>query len=288
MTALHRRLEPYRFDLAIDLRKLLDTRNVLRFTGARWLAGYDRDGRFPWLDIALEWEGDEKLVAKRSHVGDDLSRLIDTVALAATPERKVLHLPAPAGVVGSDVLARSGRRLACIHPGVGTETRQWPAEHYAALIDLLVDNHDLDIVLIGGADEAEVADEVLEKVRHKEAVQSVVGTTRLTELPALLASAALYVGNNSGPKHIAAGLGVPTIGIHSGVVDAHEWGPIGPNAVAVQRHMRCSPCYLAKIEQCPRGLACLTDLHPSTIYEVCRQMLWIHGSSPLALPKFVE
>jgi ADP-heptose:LPS heptosyltransferase len=68
----------------------------------------------------------------------------------------------------------------------------------------------------------------LEKVKRKELVRSSVGTTGLAGLPALLASAALFVGNNSGPQHIAAGLGVPTVGVHSGVVDAREWGRSAP------------------------------------------------------------
>jgi ADP-heptose:LPS heptosyltransferase/GT2 family glycosyltransferase len=275
LDALQRRLKPYRIDLAIDLRKHLDTRSVLRCTGARWLAGYDRDSRFPWLDIAVEWEDDEKLVAKRSHVGDALSRLVDAVALATTRDRTILRRSLEQGIDSTSPVARSSRPLVCIHAGVGAETRQWPAEYYAALIDLLVANHEADIVLVGGTDDAEIAEEVLARAEHKELVRSAVGTTGLADLPALLASATLFVGNNSGPQHIAAGLGVPTIGVYSGVVDAREWGPLGPNAVAVQRRMRCSPCYLVTAEQCPRALACLTELRPSAVYEVCRQMLCI-------------
>ena len=66
--ALRDRLAPYRFDIAVDLRKHLDTRDVLRYTPARFLAGYDHLGQFPFLDISLEWEGDRYLQRKRSHV----------------------------------------------------------------------------------------------------------------------------------------------------------------------------------------------------------------------------
>jgi ADP-heptose:LPS heptosyltransferase/GT2 family glycosyltransferase len=283
LQALQRRLAPYRFDVAIDLRKALDTREVLRFTGARWLAGYDCDGRFPWLDIGLEWEGDGRLIPKRSHIGADLSRLVDAIVLATTRQRRVLPAPSRTDQDHASGNAADGRLLVCVHPGVGSETRQWPAAHFAKLIDLLVANHEVAIALIGGPEEAEVAAEVLARVKSKDAVKSLVGATRLSDLPALLASAALFVGNNSGPKHIAAGLGVPTVGIHSGVVDAREWGPIGPNAVAVRREMSCSPCYLAEAERCPRALACLTDLRPGEVYEVCRRLLLI-GPTALADP----
>jgi ADP-heptose:LPS heptosyltransferase len=84
---------------------------------------------------------------------------------------------------------------------------------------------------------------------------------------------ALYIGNDSGPKHIAAAIGIPTLGIHSGVVDPVEWGPIGPSAVALRRNMNCSPCYLANAEDCPRSLACLRLLEPNLVYEAADLML---------------
>ena len=83
----------------------------------------------------------------------------------------------------------------------------------------------------------------------------------LAELPALLAGVSLFLGNNSGPKHIAAGLGVPTVGIHSGTEDVREWGPVGPNAIAVAREVVCAPCYLAHAADCRRGMA-PTQLEP--------------------------
>ncbi|HEX9324249.1 MAG TPA: hypothetical protein VF913_19340, partial [Xanthobacteraceae bacterium] len=63
------------FDLAVDLRKHPETRPVLRHTGARYLAGFDHRSLFGWLDVALEWAGDEALARKRQHTADDLVNL---------------------------------------------------------------------------------------------------------------------------------------------------------------------------------------------------------------------
>jgi ADP-heptose:LPS heptosyltransferase len=57
MQDLGEQLRPKKFDLAIDLRKQPDTRHLLRYSGASILVGFDHQGRFPWLDVALEWEG---------------------------------------------------------------------------------------------------------------------------------------------------------------------------------------------------------------------------------------
>jgi ADP-heptose:LPS heptosyltransferase len=122
-------------------------------------------------------------------------------------------------------------------------------------------------------------------VRQRDAIISLVGKARLAELPGLIAGCSLFLGNNSGPKHIAAALGVPTVGVHSGAVDAREWGPVGPAAVAVAKAVVCAPCYLSKPEDCRRGLVCIRHLEPERVYEACRRMLLLgSGAPPAARP----
>ncbi|HEY7580005.1 MAG TPA: glycosyltransferase family 9 protein [Acetobacteraceae bacterium] len=271
--ALRERLAPYHFDIAVDLRKHPDTREVLRHTPARFLAGYDHMGQFPYLDIALEWEGDRQLQRKRSHVTDDLINLVEAIGTAGTAERTRLSIAAPPDFLPEDVRALFEKPVVAVHPGVGNAMRQWPAEHFASLVNLMVERDGVNAVLIGGPEEAELAGEVLGQIGNRGCVASLIGKTSLQQLPALLQACALYVGNNSGPKHIAAALGVPTIGIHSGVVDAVEWGPIGRRSVAVRRNMSCSPCYLARLEDCPRGFACMNGLEPMAVLEVAELLL---------------
>ncbi len=268
-------LEPMAFDLAIDLRMQPQTRAVLRHTGAKMLAGYDHDGRFPWLDVALEWEGDTRLQRKRAPIAERLVQLVEATAAAFddTPAR----LPPPAlpaeAVTALLPPSFAGRRLVCVHPDVGNPLRRWPAAHFAALIDLLAARENCAAVLIGSADETAVADEVLRRVAPGAPVMSLAGRLPLAELPTLLQACALFVGNNSGPQHIAAHVGVPTVGVHAGITDAREWGPCGPLAVAVQRQMSCGPCYIEFADECPREFACLTGLRPRDVYDACRIML---------------
>ena len=94
LQALRERLAQHQFDLAVDLRRHLDTREVLRCTGARFLAGYDHAGLFPFLNIALEWEDDVPLHRKRTHVSDALLNLVDAIGTACDPHRVELALPA--------------------------------------------------------------------------------------------------------------------------------------------------------------------------------------------------
>lgn len=288
LRALEQRLLPYGFDLAIDLRKHLETRPVLRHTGARVLAGYDQGCQFPWLDIALEWESDERLRTKRTHITDDLLRLVDAVATAGESDRTGIlptALPDTSAMLARLPFAARRlfrKRVVGMHCGAGQELKQWPAEHFAALIDLLIERHDVNVVLTGSPDEKPIATQVLERVQNRRAVVSLVGKTALGDLPALLNACALFVGNDSGPKHIAAGLGVPTVGIHAGSVDSGEWGPAGPLAVAIRRNMSCSPCYLSELSDCHRSHGCMRGLSPGAVYRVCQRMLPLRRAAEAA------
>ena len=279
VAALKAELGACAFDLAVDLRKQPDTRELLQLSGARLLAGFDFQNRFPWLDIALTWDGDTQIVHKRQHTCDDLVDLVDAVAAAATAERSTIRR-------GSDWkkqrrameqrfadIGLYRRRVVCVHPAAGNETKQWPRRYFADLINALLASEDVNFALIGGPDEQKLAREVLQYVDDADRVFDLVGKMKLDELPYFLDTCALFIGNDSGPKHIAAGIGVPTIGIHSGVVDAREWGPMGELAFAVQRDMTCSPCYLANYEDCYRGLACLKGLDVSHLVGTSRKLL---------------
>lgn len=285
---LRERLAPYHFDLALDLRKHVETRPVLQQTGARYLAGFDYRGAFPWLDLAVEWAADQAHFPKRHHTADELIGLVDAIAAACEADRTVIaekpKLLAPdvlAAVPNSSQLFK--KRVVCVHPAAGTEMRQWPPEYFALLIDQLIESEDVHVALIGGPDEAPLADRILAEIVHTSSAWSLAGRTKLGDLPSVLAACALFIGNNSGPHHIAAALGVPTIGIHSGVTDAREWGPLGPAAVAMNRDMSCAPCYSSKMEECHRGFACLRQLLPGDVFRMCRRLLAVSARPKAAV-----
>ena len=276
------RLAAERFDIVIDLRRQTDTRCILPYTGARWLAGFDRNNASPWLDIAIEFEGDNARTFKPAHAANSLIHLVDAVAAACETDRSIVRytLDQPAARTAArqlPALADAGadlfdRPVACVHTGAGAANKQWPAASFAGLIDLLAGGG-AHVVIVGGPDEGAFAASVLVDVRRKDRVTSVVGQVSLRDLPVLLKASDIYVGNDSGPKHLAAAVGVPTIGIHSGSVDAGEWGPIGEATITIRRDMICGPCYIAHASDCPRGLVCLSGIKVAEVFQACQRLL---------------
>ncbi len=288
LAGLAARLAPHGFDLAIDLHKRPETRPLLRCAGAPILAGFDHLGRFPWLDVALEWEGDRRLHRKHAHAGDDLLHLVDAVATAAAADRPTIAPEAVAALRARAALPATIRHLVdspvvAVHAGAGGATTQWPAAHFAALIDLLVSRHRLRVLLLGSAEDTEIEAAILDAVAQADQVTPLAGKLSADALTAVIAASALFVGNDGDLKHVAAALGVPTVGVQSGTVDAAEWAPAGPRAVAVARAMTCGPCYLTRAEDCPRALACLRGLDPAAVFLTCEMLL----GRPLPQPDLV-
>jgi heptosyltransferase-2 len=83
----------------------------------------------------------------------------------------------------------------------------------------------------------------------------------------------LFVGNDSGPTHLAGVAGIPTLGVYSGIANPDQWGPLGPNAAALYLPMLCSPCYLSNPWACPYKVACLHDIGVESVYEAAVRML---------------
>jgi ADP-heptose:LPS heptosyltransferase len=278
--SLTERLQAESFDLAIDLRKQPDSRHILEYSGAAILVGFESQGRFPWLDVALEWDEDVPLRNKHGHVADDLVALVDAVA-ARSGAAQAAILTRPPGVLALPAAERRAlfaKPVICIHPAAGSPMRQWPPASFAELTHLFLQRRRFHVALIGGSDERDIAARVVAQVDPQGGLFDLVGRLTLAELPKLLADSVLFVGNNSGPHHWAAGLGVPTVGIHSGVVDAREWGPLGPRAVAVRRDMSCSPCFIEHAKDCPRRVACLQELSVADVYRVCERMICSSGA----------
>ena len=199
-------------------------------------------------------------IRDRSHIVDDLLNLVAAIDTACEPARGLFD-PKPRPMTIEELPDRVrhlfARPVVAIHPAAGNVMKQWPERHMRALISLLIERNDVAVLLIGGEDDAALADSIMRHVSRPDRVASVAGAMALRDVPRLLTACALFIGCDSGPKHIAAAAGVPTIGIHSGIVDPAEWGPVGERAVALYRDMSCSPCFLAKPEDCPRGLACV-------------------------------
>jgi len=97
-----------------------------------------------------------------------------------------------------------------------------------------------------------------------------IGRTTLPQLAALLAQCRLLLTNDTGPMHLAVGVGTPVVDLSVGHVDFHETGPYGPGHWIVQPDMPCAPC---GFDQVCFHHACNDRLVPDQIAALCGHVL---------------
>jgi len=131
-------------------------------------------------------------------------------------------------------------RLYVLAPAVAYgPAKEWPAERYSSLIDLLADRHDAECVLIGAPGERVKCERIVADSNRGALVAA--GEANIGEVMALISLADGFAGNDSGCMHLAGALGIPTIGIF-GSTSPTRTAPLGPRTKVIYHRIECSPC----------------------------------------------
>lgn len=128
-------------------------------------------------------------------------------------------------------LTGSGNRpIIAIHPGATDPRRRWPASSFAAVAARAARNGS-DVVVVGDAGDAPISERIVQEAQSiggldGSRIRSLAGKLSLSELVGVLATAAVVVGNDSGPRHLAQAVGTPTVGIYwiGNVINAGAMG----------------------------------------------------------------
>ncbi|MGE3277993.1 MAG: glycosyltransferase family 9 protein [Vicinamibacterales bacterium] len=272
---LARRLRAARFDLVIDFHGGPRSAWLTAATGAPRRLGYAIPGRrWAYTDLA-PWTPD--LLPPRHSVENQwaLLRLLgappadretDPVEMAEAPDAadRVARRLREAGVPDD-------ARVAVLHVSAGNPFRRWPAASFAAVAaGLACSDPSARIIITSGPSEADAAAQVAEDARRRAgpAGNRVVrcGEFDLEELRALVARAALYIGGDSGPLHIAATTATPVVALFGPTLPDRSlpWRPAAGAALAVDAGpLPCRPCHQ---RQCvPGDFRCLTRITPAQV-----------------------
>ncbi|HJP93035.1 MAG TPA: lipopolysaccharide heptosyltransferase II [Pyrinomonadaceae bacterium] len=162
---------------------------------------------------------------------------------------------------------REEEAVVAICPGsINSRAKRWPAERYAALADRFIESQ-RQVLLIGSRDEADVSQEVASRMRNRPVV--LTGETTLDQIVAVLATADLVVTNDTGPAHIGAALGRPTIVIF-GPTNPLTTRPFSPDAEILRHPPDCAPCML---RDCPIDHRCMTAITVDEVFEHSHALL---------------
>jgi lipopolysaccharide heptosyltransferase II len=282
---LIRRLRAARYDMAIDFHGGPRSSLITWLSGAAVRVGYDIRGR-GWMytvrvprprdirprhAVLNQWD----LLTPIGLRAPDASRMPVEMTTEATATAAVASRLAGAGVRADD-------RIIVVHVSAGNPFRRWPLERFVTLVAALVQaDAGRRVVVTSGPSEFEAASKVIEQARilltrRGDASRVLAcGEFSLAEFRALMDRAALYIGGDSGPLHIAATSPVPIVGLYGPTLPVRSAPWRAPEriseAVEVTANLLCRPCDQRRCE--PGDFRCLTWLESAQVAEAAERAL---------------
>ncbi len=264
-------LRQEKYDIVLDLQGNSKSGLFTLFSGAPLRYGFGRDG-------VREWPN---LLSTNRHAllgtgGHHISERTLTVARAALSGGAANVLAGPLSpdaeaLASVDRLLQAqdlsvGRRVV-LHYGTTWKTKLWSLDHWRQLVLRLVNELDLRPILTWGNDDERQAAETINEAGSGKAVIWPRGS--LPELVALLARADLVIGGDTGPVHIAAAVGTPTVSLYR-VTDSRRNGPRGERHILLQAPLECSPCLR---KSCERDAECGRSISVEEVFRAVERQL---------------
>ncbi len=281
--ALGRRLRREHFDVVLDFHGGPRASLLTWLSGAPRRIGYEVAGR-SWM--YTERVARPRELRARHSVENQWDLLAVLGVPPPTPERYPTRMPVSPETVASvrSRLAAHGvaatARLVVMHVSAGNPFRRWPIRAFASVATSVARlAPDIRVIVTSGPSEAEAAARVIADARAalgRDEQDRVVacGEFSLTELRALLDGAALYLGGDSGPMHIASTTRVPMVSLYGPTLPARSapWRPGTLPAVAVEVHgLSCRPCDQRVCE--PGDFRCLSGIAPASVIDAATRLL---------------
>ena len=167
--------------------------------------------------------------ADQQHVRDCLASFLEPLGLEPAPPRWTIPLSESDHEFAKAHLS-SDRKNLIISPCASHTLRNWPAVRYAQLADYAIEQHNMNVVLVGSPApfEIEYCAEIEAGMKHK--ASNVCGQDTLKQLTALMTHADLVVAPDTGPAHIASAVGTDVLGLfaasnpyRSGPYNSLQW-----------------------------------------------------------------
>jgi lipopolysaccharide heptosyltransferase II len=154
-----------------------------------------------------------------------------------------------------------------VHPGASASSRRWPPEYFAQAVDELTNIGGLQIVFTGGLAERTLVEQIRGLMTERSF--SLVGRLSVPQLTSLLSQASMLLSNNTGPVHLAAGVGTPVVDLYALTNPQHTPWQVPSRVLSFD--VPCKNCYRSV---CPEEHhACLRNVTPEEVVSAVLSLL---------------
>jgi ADP-heptose:LPS heptosyltransferase len=254
-------------DLFVDLKSNVKSFIVRSLSGARFRLRYRKQRRVRPGEKRLH--AMENLLLTIAPLSGDRGKPEYRIYLKAEDER------AADAFLGETLPPhKQGVSKVVLTPTVGWSipSRLWPPEYFAALGDRILDELGAAVFITGAPSDAEYCGKIAERMSRKPVLTA--GRLTLGQTAALIKRADLIVSGDTGPLHIAAGVGTRIVGLYGSVSIARS-RPFGDRHVILKKDL---PCIACDEKICPLGtMQCMKDIGPDEVFEHVRRLLSTPG-----------
>jgi len=245
-------LREKRFDMAINLFRLIRKRGIIRMgllfylTGAKYRVGRDTDGRGFFFNIKVpEKDGGprhevERILDVARTLGAEIKDKRLEICLSNEDRRYALEFLRQNKILDTNLIIG-------LNPGAFISSHLWGKENFAKLGDELVKRYQAKIVITGGPGEIELADEIAGMMKTKPVIAA--GRTTLKQDAALMERCRLFITNSTGGMHMAVAMNATLIALLG--PDFVKYFPYGDRdrCIVIKKDIECSPCYKLKCKK---------------------------------------
>ena len=259
---LRKRLEPFKFDVAIDLTESNVSRPLLLLSGAPFLFGF-KDENAPWLSAGYEGYTRDPM--------NGLEEVPHTIKVLGLIEWFGAILGNRSQVIRRDDLERSRLaayglsatdRFAVLHTGARLKFSQWP--YYDKLASMILEHTDLKVVMM--ADDPATRRKLGPELIASDRFQLLEKRLPFDDFDALLSFCTVFVGNDSGPSHLASLRDANVVNIYLARHNWNEWGHENRGYI-ISRRVPCAGCNIHHDpEECGKDYACITNITPEEVF----------------------
>lgn len=269
-----KKLKENQFDLAVLFPNSFESALVAKLAKIPQRFGYAKEGRSFFLTNSVEipkWKNERHEVFYYLNLAAEIEKAyFGKTSITENPPKIDLQVSEERREKARNILENHGVDLSkkTVALGVGStnsRAKRWQAESYAKLNDLLQNETDANVLLVGAKDEIEVAEEVFEKSQRKPII--LTGKTSLSQIVALLTEIDLLVSNDMGLAHIAPAVGTKTLVIF-GPTNEKTTQPIGSEII--RKTVDCAPCML---RDCPIDHRCMTQISAEEVFAKAKNLI---------------
>ncbi len=168
-----------------------------------------------------------------------------------------------------------------IHPGTGAALKHWEEARWARVADEPGVLPGTQVLFSGSTAERSLVKRITAQMQQP--ATSLAGKTSIAELAACYENALLVLGPDSGPLHLAAAVGAPTVSLY-GPADPAEFGPWGPaeRHITLASNIGCRPCRVLDWDGDDAAWhPCLRDISVNQVVETARNLCACTPQSPV-------